>query len=822
MNAGEQLQDTMKKHAKVSRKEKIGQMTLKEKVAFCSGEDAWHTKEYPKYGIGAVMMADGPHGLRKQVDAADMLGIHNSLPATCFPTAVTTACSWDEDLLNEVGEALGREAKVNGVSLLLGPGANIKRNPLCGRNFEYYSEDPYLTGKLAAAQIRGIQSTGTGACLKHFACNNQEYKRFSSDSILDERTMREIYLAGFETAVKEGKPASVMCGYNKINGEHCSDSKKLLTEILRKQWGFDGFVVTDWGAMSDRIKGFEAGCDLNMPGGCAYMEPECCVAVKDGALDEKTVDASVGRILSFVEAHQSVDTSTVDMEKQHAIARKAAAESAVLLKNEKRMLPLKETDRIVFIGSMAEKLRYQGAGSSHINAWKTVSVTEACPQIPYVPGCFENGDTDETLLREAAEAARQAERAVVFVGLTDSYESEGFDRENMKMPQGHVQLVETVASVNPNTIVVLICGSVVETSWADQVKSILYCGLPGQAGGEAICDLLFGRSVPCGKLAESWPEKYEDCISSSYYLNGQKDAHYREGLYVGYRYYTSADVKVRWPFGHGLSYTKFTYSDFFFEGNKVCCYVTNSGTTEGKEIVQLYVKVKRSTYHRPLQELKGFAKVTLAPGEYKKVSFEIDDRTFAVWDNGWVVPEGTYIIAIGRSSEDLPLEAEVEIHKSRKIEDDPGMPHNVYTEGDTPTSVPFWYLKPKGIPTQEDFEGLIGCKVVQKPLKKGCFTMENTVMEMKDHSIVMKILFFVIKRVLASGYGGKADESNPAFKMQLYSAADSSLSGIRHNVGTSSYLWEGLLLMGNGHFVKGIARMLSKKPDMPAESSSHR
>lgn len=769
----------------------VNTKTLEEKIALCSGEDFWHTKEIPE--VPRLMMCDGPHGLRKQEQAADMLGVNQSVPATCFPAAVSTACSWDPELMTQIGTAIGKEAAANGVGLILGPGANIKRNPLCGRNFEYFSEDPYLTGKMAAAHIRGVESAGVGASLKHFALNNQEYKRFSSDSVVDERTMREIYLAGFEMAVKEGKPSTVMCAYNKVNGVHCSDSKELLTDILRTQWGFDGLVVTDWGAMGDRIAAFRAGCDLCMPGGSAYMEKEAAAAVKNGTLSEEYVDRSAARVARLARQGKSAveHAQPVNMDVHHQLAKRAAEESAVLLKNTDQILPLSEKDSVVLIGHMAGQLRYQGAGSSHINPWKLTSVLDVCPDIPYAQGCTSNGDTTDALLSEAAEAAGKAKIAVVFAGLTDKYESEGFDRENMRMPEGHIRLIETVAAANPNTVVVLLCGSAVEIPWEDKVKAILYMGLPGQAGGEAIRDLLFGKAAPCGKLAETWPVQYTDCVSSSYYAGKRKDAHYREGLYVGYRYYTSAGVPVRYPFGFGLSYTTFSYTDLKIEGNTVICSVQNIGSVAGKEIVQLYVAPPKGVFYRPRQELKAFAKIELAPGEKREVTFTLNDRSFALWNGEWIIPGGAYTVQVGRSSDDLPLSGIIQ--KEGVVVPEP--------------SAPTWYFAPSGSPSHEDFEALVGHRVEEKPLKKGQFTMENSVMEMKDYAYIMKIMFSAVERTVAKGFGGKKDYSNPDFRMMMASAADCSLSGMKINGAMRNSVLEGMLEIANGHLLRGIVKM---------------
>lgn len=783
----------------------IKQMTLEDKVALGSGKDFWHTKEMPQYEIESIMVADGPHGLRKQPEEVDMLGINDSIEATSFPTAALSSCSWDEKLLKQMGKAIAMEAKANKVSVVLGPGANMKRNPLCGRNFEYFSEDPYLTGKLAAAFIQGAQSTGIGTSLKHFAMNNQEYKRFSSDSIVDDRTMREIYLSGFETAVKEGKPDTVMCCYNKINGTHGSRHKWLLTDVLRKDWGFEGLVMTDWGAMVNRMDAYEAGCDLSMPGGSNFMEKETIEAVKKGKLDEAYVEESARRMLKLIEKGLDAvkDDVQVSLQEHFEIARKVAEESAVLLKNEDSILPILEKEGIAFIGTMAERSRYQGAGSSHINPWKLVSATEVCPDVAYAAGCNEDGSTNESLLEEACKLAAIKEKVVVFAGLTDSYESEGFDRENMKMPEGHIQMIEEVAKVNPNVVVVLMSGSVIEIPWFDKVKAVLYMGLCGEAGGEAIAHLLFGLANPSGRLAETWPLKYEDCVSAGYYGNNFKDAQYREGIYVGYRYYESAEVPVRFPFGFGLSYTNFTYSDLKVDGEYVTCKVRNTGNVTGKEVVQLYIEPKGNRKYRAKRELKAFTKISLNPGEEKQVQFELNERSFAIWNDGWKIPEGFYDICMGKDSHTMILRKEIEISKMAK--NSMFLPDEIKME-----EVPQWYLQPKDAPTKEAFEQILGRTIVERTLKKGEFTMENTIMEMKDYSWVMKVLYKIVERVVAKGFGGKPDYTNSSFKMMVSTATDCSLTGMKNNVQMDNHLFEGLLMMANGHFFKGIGEMLRK------------
>lgn len=772
---------------------KTDRMTVREKIALCSGKSFWHTKAMPQYGIPSIILCDGPHGLRKQENAADMLGLNKSIPATCFPTAVSTACSWDESLIDEVGQAIAREAAVNGVGVILGPGANIKRNPLCGRNFEYMSEDPYLTGKLAAAYIRGAEATGVSASLKHFACNNQEYKRFSSDSIIDERTLREIYLSGFEMAVKEGRPSTVMSAYNKINGEYCSDSKRLLTDILRGEWGFDGLVVTDWGGMGDRVKGFQAGCDLMMPGGSAYMEPETAQAVAHGTLDEADVDRSVQRVCRLIDrAVRAIENSApVDMAAHDRLAHRAAAESAVLLKNDDKILPLASREDVAFIGHMAKAMRYQGAGSSHINPWRLTNAVDACPDIPFAPGGDALGNTTDALLQDAVALAARVKTAVVFAGLTVQYESEGFDRGDMTMPEGHLRLIEAVAAANPNTVVVLMCGSPVEMPWADRVKAILYMGLPGQAGGEAIADLLFGKVSPCGKLAESWPYRYEDCASAPYYANGRKDAHYREGIYVGYRYYASAGVPVRYPFGYGLSYANFRYADLRIDGDTVICTIENTGGVPGKEIAQLYIAPPKGPLYRPVRELKAFCKVELQPGERKTVSFGLNDRSFAVWNGGWVIPGGTYTVLLGGSSEDLPLSGTIE---------------KPAVELDAP-KLPQWYFRPAGAPSHEDFVQLIGHETAEASPKKGEFTMKNTIMEMMPESRLMRCLYRLLEFVFSLRFGGRKAGTDPTFLMMMNSSADASLSSMRISAGMRNYLLEGLLEMANGRFFSGLRTM---------------
>ena len=768
----------------------LQQMTLEDKIALCSGENFWETKKYEKYGIPSLFMCDGPHGLRKQENAADMLGVHESRKATCFPAEVTTAGSWDPELLAEIGAAIGEEAREQGVGLVLGPGANLKRNPLCGRNFEYFSEDPHLAGKLAAGFIRGAEAQGIGTSLKHFAVNSQEKSRFTSDSVLDERTLRELYLTAFEIAVKEGKPSTVMCAYPKLNGVHCSDNKRLLTDILRTEWGFNGMVVTDWGAMNDRIEGFSAGCDLNMPGGSDYMEKEVLQAVKNGTLPVSCIDNSARRVLKLVfrAAETLKAPASCDYEAHHALAKRAAAEGAALLKNEGGILPLKQGAKIAVIGAMAKNLRYQGAGSSHINPTGLSQPLDFLPDAIYATGCDDRGDTTDALLTEARRAAQQAEAVVVFAGLPDHYESEGFDRDNMKMPAGHLRMIEAVVSANPNTVVVLLCGSAVECPWADEVKAVLYMGLPGQAGGEAIADLLYGRVNPSGKLAESWPYRYEDVPSSEIY-GKTADALYQEGVYVGYRYYDKAGVPVRWRFGYGLSYTEFAYSNLAVDGDTVSVAIKNTGSFAGAEVVQLYMEAPQDGLHRPLRELKGFQKVFLQPGESRTVTFTLTGRSFAVWQDGWKIPAGTYAVCVGGLRAEMEKNGDVLLVPT-------------WQKGS-------WYACCTGKPNQTAWEAVLGRTYTPPVLKKGSFTMDNTVMEMKDHSLIMKIMFRAVEATIAKGFGGKKDYENPEFRMLMNSSAGSPLRSMMISGGMKGGVLPGMLEMANGHFFRGIRKMIT-------------
>ena len=661
----------------------IREMTLEEKAGMCSGKDFWHLKGVERLGIPEVMVSDGPHGLRKQAEEADHLGLNESIKAVCFPTACATACSFDRDLLEEMGERIGDECQAEDLSVILGPAVNIKRSPLCGRNFEYFSEDPYLASQMAAAHIKGVQSKNVGTSIKHFAANNQEHRRMSCSSEIDERTLREIYLAAFETAIKEAKPDTVMCSYNRINGEFASENHWLLTEVLRDQWGFEGYVMSDWGAVNDRVKGLKAGLELEMPGSGGNTDKEIVEAVKNGELEEAVLDRAVERILNIVfKFTDNRQEGKFDLEEDHKLAAKIAGESMVLLKNE-GVLPLPaQGKKIAFIGKFAETPRFQGGGSSHINSFKITSALEAVKEVAevtYAQGYDVKEDViDQAMLDQAVETAKEADVAVIFAGLPDAFESEGYDRTHMRMPDCQKTLISEIAKVQENVVVVLHNGSPVEMPWADQVKGILEAYLCGQAVGQAEVDLLFGKVNPSGKLAETIPYKLSDNPS---YLNfpgdGQK-VEYKEGVFVGYRYYDTKEMPVRYPFGYGLSYTTFEYSDLQLSSDKikdtdklkVTLKVKNTGNRAGKEIVQLYVADKTGAASRPVKELKNFVKVELQPQEGKTVEMELDKRSFA-WYNtdihDWYAASGEYEILAAASSRDIRLKKTVYVESTTEL-----------------------------------------------------------------------------------------------------------------------------------------------------------
>ncbi len=664
-------------------KKLVKQMTLEEKAGLCSGKDFWRLKSVERLGIPEVMVCDGPNGLRKQSEKEGS-NINDSIEAVCFPGSCAEAASFDRDTMFRAGAAMGNACQAENISILLGPGTNIKRSPICGRNFEYYSEDPYLASQIAAAHIKGVQSKNVGACIKHFAANNQETRRMTISSEVDERALREIYLAAFEDAVKEAKPWAVMCSYNQINGTFASENRWLLHDVLKEEWGYDGLVVTDWGAVNARVKGLMAGLDLEMPGSGGENDRKIVAAVQSGEVPEEVLDETCERIVSRIMTYvENRDQNAVwDKKADHALAVEAAKECMVLLKNEDHILPLSEEDEIAFIGKFAEKPRYQGGGSSHVNAKNWSSALEevkTMENVTYVSG-FDTTDSDSEEAKrlekqrynDAIAAARKAKVAVIFAGLPDTYESEGFDRNHMQLPECQNRLIRAVAEVQPNTIVVLHNGSPVEMPWITDVKAVLETYLGGEGVGKATVDVLFGRSNPSGKLPETFPLQLSDNPSYLNFPGDGRKVEYREGIFVGYRYYDKKEMEVLFPFGHGLSYTEFTYSDLKVdkqqmtdeESCRVSVTITNTGDRFGKEAVQLYVQDVESTVPRPVKELKGFEKIALEPGESKTVTFELGKRAWAYYDvegHDWYTEEGDFRILIGASSRDIRLSETVHV-----------------------------------------------------------------------------------------------------------------------------------------------------------------
>ncbi len=652
-------------------REKIRQMTLEEKAALLSGKGEWQTWNIDRLGIPSIVCSDGPHGIRRQAGTGDHLGLNPSLPATCFPTAATVGSSWDPALSEAIGQALGEEAAAQGVNIVLGPGLNLKRSPLCGRNFEYVSEDPYLTGKMAAGYIRGLQSEDVYACAKHFAANNQELRRMSMNAVIDERTFRELYLTGFEIAVKEGGVKAVMSAYNQINGVYANEDKHLLGDILRDEWGFDGIVITDWGGSNDHVAGVAAGSDLEMPNPGLESARQIVTAVRDGRLPESAVDACVDRLLEAVFALSGKEQPEgFDEAAHHALARRAAAESAVLLKNEQGILPLAAGTKAALIGDFAFAPRYQGAGSSLVNSTAVDDMAALIDTdgaeldvVGKARGYDRDGAADEALEREALALAAEAAVVIYCFGLDERSESEGLDRSHMRIPANQIRLLEKLAAVNGNIVGVLSAGSALEMPWHIHLKGLVHGHLYGQAGAGAMLDILTGRTNPSGRLAESYPLRYEDTPAYSYFPSAERNAEYREGLYVGYRYYATAKVPVQYPFGYGLSYTSFAYSDLEADEGGVSFTLANTGGMDGAEVPQLYIGKEAPQAFRPARELKGFRKVFLKAGEKKRLRIPFDDKSFRYWNTQtgrWETEGGVYRVMVGTSCTDIRLEGTVE------------------------------------------------------------------------------------------------------------------------------------------------------------------
>lgn len=654
----------------------VQNMTLEEKCYLLSGKDFWQTRSVERLNIPSISLSDGPHGVRRQEGAADQLGLNASIPATCYPTAATVANSWDEALAREMAQSLGEEAVSQEVNVLLGPGLNIKRSPLCGRNFEYFSEDPYLAGKMAAAYVLGIQKAGASACPKHFAANSQELRRMASDSVVDERTLREIYLTGFEIAVREAHPKSIMSSYNRINGEYANENKHLLRDILVDEWGFDGFVVSDWGGSNDHVKGVENGSHLEMPTTGGDSDEELIRAVKSGKISEAAVDERVEELVNVImqlaPVTQTAKGKKFDVEAHHEMAQKAAEGSIVLLKNDEKLLPLEKGAKVAVIGDFAQKPRYQGAGSSVVNPTKLVSTLDVIKDfdldmIGFAAGYVRTGEANDEMKAEAVNLAKDAETVLLYVGLDEVSEAEGLDRSNMKLGKNQEDLIKALLEVNQNIVVVLSAGSPIEMPWAEKVPAIIHGYLSGQAGAGAMLKAITGQINPNGKLAESYPFKYEDTPAYNYFPSKERSSEYREGLYVGYRYYTTAKVPVRYPFGYGLSYTSFTYSEMSATDKAVTFTIQNTGERDGAEVAQVYVSAKDGEVFRPALELKGFAKVFLKAGEKKTVTVSLDDKAFRYFNvktNKWEVEGGDYEILVGASCMDIRLSKVVSVKGS--------------------------------------------------------------------------------------------------------------------------------------------------------------
>ena len=779
----------------------LKELTLEEKCALLSGAETFKTRGMPQHGIPQIWLSDGPHGLRKQAGESDHLGLNPSVPATCFPTASAVANSWDTALGEEIGAALGEEAAAQEVSVLLGPGLNMKRNPLCGRSFEYFSEDPYLAGKLAAGYIRGIQSKGVAACPKHFAVNSQETRRMASDSLVDERTLREIYLTGFEIAVKEGHPRSIMSSYNLVNGTYANENKHLLMEILRDEWGFDGAVITDWGGSNDHALGVKNGSTLEMPAPGGDSVRELLAAVESGKISESDIDARLSELLPLVfDTKAALDAAprTFDAAAHHALARRAAAESLVLLKNEGALLPLAAGTKVAVIGDFAKNPRYQGAGSSMVNSTQVdvlldTLIDSELNVIGYQQGFDRHGKPDAALQKSACELAAQANAVILCMGLDEIAESEGLDRSNLRLAQNQVDLLQAVKAVNPKIVVVLYSGSVVETPWLDNCQALLYAALGGQAGAGAVADALIGKVNPCGKLAETWPLTYADVPSAADFATRRKTVAYREGLYIGYRYFTTAEKAVRFPFGYGMSYTTFAYSDMAADEQGVSLTVTNTGSVAGTEIVQLYVAKKNSELFRPARELKGFARVTLAPGETQRITLTLDDKAFRFWNikaNRWEIEGGEYELLVGASVEDIRLCEKITVHGTATVHpyEDKGL--DCYYTGDVLHV------------SDADFEKLLG-----HPLPKGKTKIDrNLTLGELNHarSPLGWLVWLVLTALLNASYKRGKPDLNILFQYNMPLRALAKMT----NGAISMGMVDGIVMELQGFWIIGLVRVI--------------
>ncbi len=782
----------------------ISKLTLEEKCYLLSGKDFWQTRSVKAKGVPNMTLSDGPHGIRKQEGAGDQLGLNGSVPATCFPTAATIANSWDPSLGEEIGRYLGEEAASQDVCVLLGPGLNMKRSPLCGRNFEYFCEDPYLAGKMAAGYIRGIQANGVSACPKHFAANNTELRRMASDSVVDERTLREIYLTGFEIAVKEGHPKSIMSSYNMINGTYANENEHLLQEILRDQWGFDGFVVSDWGASNDHVAGVAAGSHLEMPSTGGDSDEELVQAVKDGKISEAMVDQRVDEILDVIlSTRKAVDPlkgKPFDVEAHHAMAQKASEQSIVLLKNENNILPLKKGSKVAVIGEFAQKARYQGAGSSVVNCTKLDHTMDVIKNfdldvVGFEAGYPRSGAGDPAMQAEAVELAKKADYVLLYIGLDEISESEGLDRPHMKLPQSQVDLVNAVAAVNKNVIAVMSAGSSVEMPWLDKCQAMVHGYLCGQAGASAVLKVILGEVNPSGKLSETYPVKYEDVPSAPYFPAKQRTVEYREGLYIGYRYFETAKVPVTFPFGYGLSYTTFAYSDLKVSDKEATFTIKNTGKMDGAEVAQLYVSAKKPSIYRPAKELKGFAKVFLKAGESKTVTIPLDDKAFRYFNvktDKFEVDGGEYDILIGASVADIKLSGTVTVKGTEAP-----APYDMsklpsYAKGDI-----------KAVPDAE-FEALLGRKIPDGSWS-GTLQMNDAICQLYyAKSWPARQVYKVMTNMLNKSIEKGTPDLNITFIYNMPFRAIGKMAGGM----CSQEMCEDILKICNGHFFSGVGGVI--------------
>lgn len=787
----------------MKHRELIDSMTLEEKAALLSGKTVWETRDIPRLGIPSVFCADGPHGIRKQAGAADHLGLNPSLPATCFPTAATVANSWDEKLGEEIGEALGAEAAAQQVGVLLGPGLNMKRSPLCSRNFEYFCEDPYLAGKMAASYVRGIQSQGVYACPKHFAVNNQELRRMVMNAVVDERTLREIYLTGFEIAVKEGQAKAIMTSYNEVNGVYANESQFLLKDILRKEWGFDGIVITDWGGSNDHVKGVAAGSNLEMPAPGLAPARELIAAIEDGTLAMEDLDACVDDLLeaALVLSKKRSQETQFDSKMHQQLASRVAEESIVLLQNMEEILPLKPKTKVALIGDFAFEPRYQGAGSSLVNPTTVETMISVIRNydLEYAGaarGYQRNGEENELTKKEALDLAKTADVVIYCFGLNEISEVEGLDRVHMRIPQNQISLLEDLVKINPNIVGVLSAGSAVEMPWHYCLKGLLHGYLSGQAGASAMMNIITGKSVPSGRLSETYPIRYEDTPALRNFPSAERNAEYREGPFIGYRYYDTSKVRILYPFGFGLSYTSFTYSDLQISAEGVTVTVTNTGNYDASEVVQLYIGLPGAEVFRPEKELKGFSKIFLRAGESLPVTIPFDEYTFRYWNvktNQWEREGGSYTVMIGASSADIRLTGYHEIAGTTSL-----LPYEK-------ENMPSYYSGLVQDIKTEEFEQLLG-----HPVPDGSWSGELGVNDALCQMYYAKSrLARHICKVLTNMKNRSEEKGKPDLNiLYIYYMPFRGIAKMTNGM-VSMEMVNGMVRMVNGHFFSGLGTVIS-------------